>query len=86
MRKRTGNSYDIDLYEPQGGDLLKTIKFNAYNLQSIKQNLPKSSYGQNQEQDQSKEKQRKDSLDSLDYGRKERVMSACGIRRDRTGN
>lgn len=60
------------------GDLLKTIKFNPRNMGSINSNLPKSSYGK--EVEQKKNRDRNDSLDSLDYIQKDRALSACGVR------
>lgn len=43
-------------------------------------NLPKSSYGREDERKNSRE--RTDSLDSLDYLKKDRALSACGVRND----
>ena len=86
LRRKSGVSEEMEQNYPQEGEnLLKTIKFNAYNMNSLKNNLPKSSYGPKDDTAE-QPKMRKDSLDSLDYGRKERVLSACGVRRDRTGN
>lgn len=45
---------------------------------SINSNLPKSSYGK--EVEQKKNRDRNDSLDSLDYIQKDRALSACGVR------
>lgn len=47
-------------------------------MKSINMNLPKSSYGK--EGESKKPKDRNDSLDSLDYLKKDRALSACGVR------
>lgn len=58
--------------------LLKTIKFNPYNLNSIKSNLPKSSYGK--EDENRTNRSRNASIDSLDTLKRDRALSACGVR------
>lgn len=48
-------------------------------MNSINLKLPKSSYGQDDQNKKSKE--RNDSLDSLDNLRRDRALSACGVRK-----
>lgn len=73
VRKKAGIILDENekLMFEESDPLLKTIKYNPYNLNSIKEKLPKSSY---EEPDRSL----KGSLEKV--GNRERVLSACGMR------
>jgi hypothetical protein len=67
------------MYYGKEDSLLKTIKFNPYNLNSIKLNLPKSSYGR-EDENKNNSKSRNASIDSLDNLKRDRALSACGVR------
>ncbi len=49
-------------------------------MKSINSNLPKSSYGKDAETKKTRE--RNDSLDSLDVLKRDRALSACGVRNE----
>ena len=64
--------------------LLKTIKYNPYNLNSIKDKLPKSSYDEEKTEAETlrgRDRSR-DSLESLNFQSKDRVLSACKVRNE----
>ena len=66
---------------------IKTIKYNPFNLNSIKEKLPKSTYDEESFQEKLKNRDKsKDSLDNLSrHQNRERVLSACGMRNERGG-
>lgn len=53
-------------------------------MNSIKMNLPKSSYGKQEQK--KKIRDRSGSFDSLDNLKRERALSACGVRNENRGN
>lgn len=62
--------------------LLKTIKYNPYNLNSIKDKLPKSTYKEDKTEAETLRGKSRDSLESLTFQNKDRVLSACKMRKE----
>ena len=53
-------------YEDYSAPLLQTIKFNPYNLNALKKKLPKSSYEEDSTRVNSRDKESRNSKDSID--------------------